>query len=88
MKTRVLKDYGTCGIEIKLNLADQMQVNHAIDRIDATIKKWEEDCVFDTLAAIEDFRVIRVFLKKLALEDSAKPTIFDEEVPETQEPKK
>lgn len=56
-----------------------MQVNHAIDRIDATIKNWEETGGFDNDAVVEDFRVLRIFLNKLALKDTFKPTIFEEE---------
>ncbi len=79
MKSRILKNYGVTGIEVTLNIADQMQVNHAIDRIDATIKNWEETGGFDNDAVVEDFRVLRIFLNKLALKDTFKPTIFEEE---------
>lgn len=79
MKSRILKNYGVTGIEVTLNIADQMQVNHAIDRIDATIKEWEETGGFDNNAVVDDFRVLRIFLNKLALKDTFKPTIFEEE---------
>jgi hypothetical protein len=79
VKSRILKNYGVTGIEVTLNIADQMQVNHAIDRIDTTIKNWEETGGFDNDAVVEDFRVLRIFLNKLALKDTFKPTIFEEE---------
>lgn len=79
MKQRTLKNYGVTGIEVTLNIADQMQVNHAIDRIDAIRQEFEETGEYDRESVLVDLHMFRNFFKKLAVEEVCMPTIFDEE---------
>ena len=77
MKSRILKNYGVTGIEVTLNIADQMVLTNLVNELD---QKMFDYCT----KGINEFPLTEVdtllhFLKKLTLKDTAKPTIFEDE---------
>lgn len=84
VKSRILKNYGVTGIEVTLNIADQMVLTHAVDRINGYIDDFEKHGEINR-GVMDDLFTINMFLKKLVLKDAAKPTIFEEEKEEEAE---
>lgn len=84
MKSRILKNYGVTGIEVTLNIADQMVLTHTVDRINAYIDDFEKHGEINR-GVMDDLFTINMFLKKLVLKDAVKPTIFEEEKEEEAE---
>lgn len=77
MKSRILKNYGVTGIEVTLNIADQMVLTNLVDELDHKISDY---CT----SGINEFPFPEAdkllhFLKKLTLKDMTKPTIFEDE---------
>ena len=77
VKSRILKNYGVTGIEVTLNIADQMVLTNLVDELD---HKMSDYCT----RGINEFPLPEVdtllhFLKKLVLKDTVKPTIFEDE---------
>lgn len=84
VKSRILKNYGVTGIEVTLNIADQMVLTHTVDRINAYIDDFEKHGEINR-GVMDDLFTINMFLKKLVLKDAVKPTIFEEEKEEEAE---
>lgn len=96
MKLDELKTWGHAGIKVTLNIMDQFEITHMVERIESyfeTKKEFEERDNFENLenglvpipVIDEELKMVLIFLKKLALSENLEPTVFEEQ---KEEPKK
>lgn len=93
MKLDELKTWGHAGIKVTLNIMDQYSITNMVERIEGYFesKKEFEEQQRDNFENLEnglvpvpeciddELKMVLIFLKKLALADNEKSTVFDEE---------
>lgn len=79
MKTKEVRSYGHCGIDVHLNSMDQYAINHLVERFEAYLHALETAKAQGTPEPVEpeeEIDMCLVFLRKLALEPNYLPDVF------------
>lgn len=82
MRTKDLQGYGHTGLEVRLNLMDQVAITDLVDSISEHIENIEDrekNNVPYMGNIIPDIKLALVFLRKLALANRDKASVFEEE---------
>ena len=82
MKTKEVRSYGHCGIDVHLNSMDQYELNHLVERFEAYLHALETYKAHGGAQPVEpedEIDTCLIFLRKLALEPNYLPNVFSVE---------